>query len=210
MILLIFGASITWGAWDKEGGWAQRIKRDADNKAISGDLRNYTSVYCLGISGDNTFDLLERFDLEVKARIDPEEKTLILISIGINDSQYVLAENKHRVSLEEYKNNLLRLIEKSQNYNADLILVGLTPVDKRVDPIPWKAGHSYRLEYVKKFNAIIKEVAQEKNVPFVEVLNKFAEEDLNNLLADGLHPTTEGHEIIYKEVKRLLTEKGAL
>ena len=86
MNLLIFGDSITWGAWDEEGGWAQRIKSFADKKAATLNYDNYTSVYCLGVSGDNTFDLLKRFETEVRARIDEEEKTLILIEIGINDS----------------------------------------------------------------------------------------------------------------------------
>lgn len=94
MNLLIFGSSITWGAWDKQGGWVQRLKSVCDNKASESNYDNYTAVYCLGVSGDNTEDLLARFDTEVKARIDEEEKTLLLIEIGINDSQYVLDE-KH-------------------------------------------------------------------------------------------------------------------
>lgn len=211
MNLLIFGSSITWGAWDKEGGWAQRIKGLADNKAISENLGNlYRAVYCLGVSGDNTFDLLERFDTEVKARIDEEDKTSILIEIGINDSQFVLGEKRHMVSPEEYKSNLLKLIDKSKQYGAELALVGLTPVDERVDPIPWKSDHAYRFEFINKFEAIIKEVSKQQNIPFIEVMSKFMEKDYKNLLIDGLHPTTEGHKIIYEEVKKYLEEKGIL
>lgn len=119
MNLLIFGSSITWGAWDKEGGWAQRLKSFCDNKAVETNYSNYTAVYCLGVSGDNTADLLERFDIEVKVRQDEEEDTLILIEIGINDSQFVLDDNKHRVSPEEYRQNLLTLINKSKQHGAN-------------------------------------------------------------------------------------------
>lgn len=210
MNLLIFGASITWGAWDKEGGWAQRIKNFADNKAITTDLKNYVAVYCLGVDGDDTNDLLERFDSEVKARIDKENKTLILVEIGINDSQYILNENRHRVSPEEYKNNMLKLIAKSNQYDADLLFVGLTPVDKRVDPIPWRQDSTYRLELVKKYEDIIKEVSREQNVTFIEIMSKFMKRGHRNLLIDGVHPTTEGHKIIYEEVKKYLLEKGVL
>src|SRR3990172_2179226 len=139
MNLLIFGSSITWGAWDDEGGWAQRIKNLADKKAATLNYDNYTAVYCLGVSGDNTEDLLQRFDIEVRARLDDEDKTLVVIEIGINDSQYILSENQHRISPEKYKENLLTLIKKSKQHNADIIFVGLTPVDdSKVDPIPWK------------------------------------------------------------------------
>lgn len=211
MNLLIFGSSITWGAWDKQGGWAQRLKSYCDNKAAETGYDNYTAVYCLGISGDDTVDLLDRFDIEVKARVDEEEKTLILIEIGINDSQYVLAENNHRVSPEEYRQNLLKLIEKSKQHQADLILVGITPVDDtRVDPTPWTPGKSYRLEFVEKYEKILKEVSQEQNIPFVEILSKFKEKDFKSLLTDGLHPNSEGHQVMYDEIKRYLLEKDLI
>lgn len=206
MNLLIFGSSITWGAWDNEGGWAQRIKSYADKKAASSNFDNYTAVYCLGVSGDNTDDLLARFDTEVKARIDDEEEALILIEIGINDSQFVLAENRHRVSPEDYRNNLIQLIEKSKKHGAKLIFVGLTPVDKRVDPTPWTPGKTYRLEFVQKFESILQEVSKEYQIPFIGFMDKFMEKDYQSLLTDGLHPNTYGHEIMYKEAVRHLED----
>lgn len=210
MNLLIFGSSITWGAWDKEGGWAHRIKNYCDNKAVESNYDNYVAVYCLGVSGDNTVDLLERFNTEVKARIDEGEKTLILIEIGINDSQCFLADSTHRVSPEEYKRNLLKLAEASKQQGADLIFVGLTPVDKRVDPIPWKPDYSYRLEFVQRYDEILKEVSREQNIPFVDLLSKFPESKYQDLLIDGLHPSTEGHQIMYNEVKSFLQQKGLI
>ena len=211
MNLLIFGSSITWGAWDQEGGWAQRLKSFCDAKAVDANFESYTSVYCLGVSGDKTTDLLERFDTEVKARIDEEEKTLILIEIGINDSQFVLEKGKHRVSLEEYKQNLLTLINKAKQYGSDLILIGLTPVDDgKVDPTPWTPGKSYRLEFVKQYEEILKEVSQEQNILCIEIMDKFQEQDYKNLFVDGLHPNTQGHQIIYEQVKTYLINKGIL
>lgn len=208
MNLLIFGSSITWGAWDKEGGWAQRLKSFCDSKAIDTNFDNYTAVYCLGVSGDKTTDLLERFDTEVKARIDEGEKTLILIEIGINDSRFVLEENQHRVSPEEYRQNLLKLIEKSKHHGADLVFVGLTPVDdSKVDPTTWTPGKSYRLEFVKQYEEILKEVAKEQNSPFIEIMSTFMEGDYKGLFVDGLHPNSAGHQIMYEEVKKYLLEK---
>lgn len=210
MNILIFGSSITWGAWDKEGGWAQRLKSFCDNKAFETGFNEYNSVYCLGVSGDKTTDLLERFGIEVKARIDEEEKTVILIEIGINDSQFVLEENKHRVSLDEYKKNLLKLVEKSKQYKAKLVFVGLTPVDKRVDPTPWTPGKSYRLEFVKQYDQVLREVSNENNIPYIELMSRFAKDNYQYLLVDGLHPSTKGHEIIYQEVKRCLQDNNLI
>lgn len=211
MNLLIFGSSITWGAWDDEGGWAQRIKIFADKKAVTLNYDNYTAVYCLGVSGDNTEDLLQRFDTEVKARLDEEAKTLVIIEIGINDSQYILSENQHRVSPKKYKENLLALAQKAKQHKADIIFVGLTPVDdSRVDPIPWKPESSYKLEFVQKYEEILKEVCKEQKLPFVELMGKFMDNNFKVLLTDGLHPNTEGHKVMYEEVKKYLQEKSLI
>ncbi len=210
MNLTIFGSSITWGAWDREGGWAQRIKSLADNKAIESKSNSYTSVYCLGISGNNTQDLLARFDTEAKARLFEDEKNIILIEIGINDSQFVLSENKHRIPPEKYKDNLLELIEKSKQYGVNIIFVGLTPVDSRVDPVPWSPDKTYKLEYVKAYNQILKTLCSEKNIPFIEILSKFTEDQYHELLSDGLHPSTAGHKIMFEQVYKYLLEKDLI
>jgi len=210
MNILIFGSSITWGAWDKNGGWAQRLKSFTDAKARELNFKNYTAVYPLGVSGNTTNGLLQRFDTEVKARVDGGEETLIVIEIGMNDSLFLLAENKHLVPPEEYRKNLITLIERSKKYGARLIFVGLTPVDKRVDPIPWLSSGAYRLEFVKKYEDILKEVCEEGKVDFVEVMSKFPAKDYATLLTDGVHPSTEGHRIIFEEVKRYLMDKGLI
>lgn len=210
MNILIFGSSITWGAWDIEGGWAQRLKSFCDNKAIATNFEMYNAVYCLGISGDKSTDLLERFESEIKARIDEDEKTLILVEIGINDSQFLLKENKHRVSPEEYKENIIRLIEITKELHVDLIFIGLTPVDKRVDPTPWTPGKTYRLEFIKQYDEILRNVSEEYNIPHIKLIIKFPKDEYQNLLNDGLHPSTAGHKIMYEEVKKYLTEQGLI
>lgn len=211
MHILIFGSSITWGAWDEAGGWAQRLKSLADKKAAESNYNDeYTTVYCLGVSGDNTDDLLRRFETELKARLGENEKTLVLIEIGINDSQFILSEDEHSVPKEQYRNNLLKLHEITKLQGADIVFVGLTPVDSRVDPIPWKQSASYRLNFVEEYDSIIRDVCQQQNIPFIELLSKFDSNEYQTLLTDGLHPSTEGHKIMFEEVKRYLESKNLL
>lgn len=56
-IICVFGDSITWGAWDIEkGGWVQRLRNFVESSS-----EEYIEIYNLGVSGDNTEDLLEIF-----------------------------------------------------------------------------------------------------------------------------------------------------
>lgn len=205
--ILIFGDSIVWGAWDKEGGWAQRIKSFVDHDAVRADKHNYAAVYCLGVDGNNTLDLLERFDIEIEARQDEGEDTLVIVAIGVNDSQFLLKEKKNRVPLNQYKANLVELINKAKQHGASIVFIGLTPVDKRVDPTPWNLDKAYKLRFIQDYEDILKKTCKEGNIPFIEVLSKFMENNYKNLLIDGLHPTTKGHKIIFEEVLKYLTKK---
>jgi len=69
------GDSITFGFYDKEGGWIQRLRKFLDDKLLNElegldkkilrKLKNpYFFVYNLGISGNTTENLLERFEFE--------------------------------------------------------------------------------------------------------------------------------------------------
>ena len=105
--ILIFGNSIIYGAWDKEGGWVSRLRKFLDEKNLSSGPNFYCLVYNLGISGNTTDDLLERFEFEIKQRLKEDEETIILFAIGINDSQFLQSENNFRTSMRKLNKMLL-------------------------------------------------------------------------------------------------------
>ena len=165
--ILVFGDSIIWGAWDKEGGWVNRLRRFLDE--------NYEDyfVYNLGVSGNNTDDLLKRFEFEVEQRIKEEKETIFIISIGANDSQFIHSQNNLRNPPEKFKENIQKLINLAKKFSSKIIFVGLTPVDEtKTTPIPWNIDTSYKNEYIKKYNEAIKTICEENKINFIEVYEK--------------------------------------
>ena len=77
--ILVFGASITYGAWDLEGGWVDRLKKYCHKFDLEDKF--YYLVENLGISGQISKDILERFELETKARYRGKED-IIIVSIS--------------------------------------------------------------------------------------------------------------------------------
>ena len=202
--ILVFGDSITYGAWDKEGGWVQRLRKFLDEKNLT-DPDFYCLVYNLGVSGNNSKDLLERFEFETKQRLEENEETIIIFAVGINDSQFVHSENKNRISLENFKKNLQELINLAKNFSSKIVFLGLTPVDEtKTTPIPWNTDKSYKNEYILKYNEIIKTVCEENKIYFVELFEKLKEINYQKLLDDGLHPNSEGHKKIFEIIKDFL------
>jgi lysophospholipase L1-like esterase len=190
--ICVFGDSIALGACDHEGGgWVARLRKYLEINGYDYD------VYNLGISGDTTDDLLERFGAEAGAR-EPE---IIIFAIGVNDSSYRQPLNGSYVPLNKFKANLEILKQKANKFTNKVIFVGITKVDEnKTAPIPWNIDANYRNKDIKEYNQAIKEFCEKNNLLFTPIYDLLDKEDLE----DGLHPNSEGHEKIFQRVKDFL------
>ncbi len=203
--ILIFGDSITQGFWDIEGGWVSRLRKFLDEKFLQPDHPFYFSIFNLGIAGDTSQGLVKRFAVELKPRLDEEEEIILIFAIGINDSYYINPENRFNVELENFKQNLITLLEQAKKYSKKIIFLGLTPIDEtKTDPIPWSSMKSYKNEYVESYNNALKDFCHKNTVEFIDLLEKLNPE---TDLEDGLHPNSKGHQKIYEIVKKFLLDQ---
>jgi lysophospholipase L1-like esterase len=151
------------------------------------------NVYNLGVCGQSSDDLLRRFEREATVR----ESEMILIAIGINDSQYLETKEHPRVSLDQFKSNLTELIGISRKMTDNIIFVGLTKVDEsKTMPVAWDVETFYDNENIESYDAIIRRLCEESGSMYIDM------KDIVDAtgLEDGLHPTSVGHEKIYKTV----------
>lgn len=207
MTILFFGDSITWGAWDKQGGWVARIKKFVDEKVIDTNFSYYHDIYNLGISGDKTSDLLERFDFETQQRLDEEQETVFVFAIGVNDSQFIDNQG-NRTPINEFRRNLENLVIKAKKYSNKMVFVGLFPVDdSKLTPTSWEQNKSYKREFVSQYNKAIEQICQNEQVYFINLCDYFLNQKYKELLIDGLHPNSEGHKQISEIVLKFLQEK---
>ncbi|MCL5970087.1 MAG: GDSL-type esterase/lipase family protein [Patescibacteria group bacterium] len=198
----VFGDSIAYGCWDREGGWVERLRKWFDVKTFDSNFLDYSLIYNLSISGDKTTEVLKRFERETLERPNEDGPTILLFAIGVNDAQFNNIEKEFRTPKEQFKKNLKELIDKARKISNKIIFMGLTPVDDSlVDPIPAEPEKSYKLENVKEFDKILKEVCKKEMVDFIEVLGKLEKENLKEILEDGLHPSSTGHQKFFETVK---------
>ena len=196
--ILVFGDSITYGAWDKEkGGWVNRLRLALENDYSN----NYYTIFNLGISGDVTENIKDRFDNECKIRFNKNDNTIIIFSIGINDTQNVKDED--RVSLETFRNNIITLINSAKKYTDNILFIGLTKVDEsKVTPLPWDKEKSYLNTKIINFDKELKNICLENNVDYLYIYDLLEGDEL----FDGLHPNNVGHQKICDKVKTKISK----
>lgn len=198
MRVLIFGDSITQGYWDTDGGWVERIRRHYDSLQAS-DLegRDEPTVFNLGISADNSVDILARIEPETIARTRHGSLPVIIIQIGVNDSSVDKTADKtgNGLPLEEYEKNLRAVIEKTKPICSKLIFVGSSACDEtKTTPVSW-GEYYYTNNSIKQYEEKMKNIAIENNIEFIPVFDSFSREleRGKEFLPDGLHPNNDGH-----------------
>jgi len=215
MRVLIFGDSITQGYWDTDGGWVERIRKHYDSLQAS-DLegRDEPTIFNLGISADNSRNILDRIGSETVARTRYGDLPVIVIQIGANDSSSDELPEGQTVSLpiDKYELNLRLIIAKTKPLSSRVIFVGLSACDEsQTTPVSWGDFH-YTNDSIRMYEDRMKDVAREHNIPFVPVFDRFKAElgKGRDLLPDGLHPNNEGHafmcELILNELDSLFVK----
>lgn len=191
MSIAIFGDSIAYGFADEEnGGWAGRLKHFLFVSGSGDEIY----VYNLSIPGEDTEELLKRFEKECGI-LKPEK---IIFAVGINDSAYYSDTGENQISEKDFKRNLEKLLEQARKFAKEIIFVGLTPVDEsKTKPVPWHPEISYDNENVKKYDSVIKKFAESNNLEFMNLYKILNKKDL----FDGVHPNASGHQKIFEKIK---------
>ncbi len=202
-VITVFGDSITFGKGDTlEQGWCGRLKKYFENKG--GNHR----LYNLGVNGDTSSDVLERFDIEAKARvkyIHEGDRHIIVFSVGINDSCIFTEGNIFKMDINVFRNNIQTLIDKSRSYTKEVVFIGIIPVDESIRLN--RKGKSLTNKRIGEFNNAIKEICQNNDLLFLDLFQEFSKFNYKELLDDGLHPNTQGYEKMYELIKNFLIQE---
>ncbi|MFD2202230.1 arylesterase [Shivajiella indica] len=178
-VILFFGNSLTAGyGIELEHSFVGLVAQRIDS--LDMDYR----VINAGLSGETTASGLSRLEWFLE-----EEPDIFVLELGANDGL-------RGITLSETKKNLKAIIQtvRTQYPETTILLAGMQ--------IPPNMGQ----EYIKEFQEIYPAVALEENVELIPFLLEgvAGNPDLN--LPDGIHPTEEGHLIVFDTVWKYLED----
>ncbi len=130
------------------------------------------------------------------------DKHLILLAIGINDTRGIDSPDNIEVSAEEYQKNMRQIIKIAKKHTKDVVIISLTPVDESITN-PFENTY-FTNSRVEEYNEVLKKLCEEEKLPFIDVYHEI--KDKTELLEDGLHPNSEGYEMMYSIIKDFLVE----
>lgn len=135
-----------------------------------------------GVSGDTSAGGLARVDWILK-----QKPAVVVVELGGNDALRGL-------DLASIERNLREIVTHIRAANAQVLLLGM------------RIPSSYGKPYSDGFAQLYERIAQDMNVPTVPYFMERVGGVTELTLADGLHPTARGHEILAQNVAPALIE----
>ncbi|UKB81372.1 SGNH/GDSL hydrolase family protein [Chryseobacterium sp. MEBOG07] len=190
---LFFGDSITYGEYDGVfGGWVDILKRYALQKFHEGN-GDELILFNLGIGGETTEGLLKRIPHEMDARNSPDGN-IVFLSYGAND--LAVKEGVQIVDPEKFKKNIKTAIAHAAQFSNEIYLVSILPFSQKVDGVVVSSGKLRTNEEVIIYNQILKELAAENSLKYIDFYSAFLDDKEILLSADGVHPNEKGYGIM--------------
>lgn len=154
-------------------------------KNIAGE-KQAVNLLPLAFPGDMTSDLIKNY-LNQAVNFQPDIATVL---IGVNDMH-------NRVPLAEFKENYQKIINTLKiNPQTKIYLISLPFIGDDVLMLP--PYQKYFLEETKKYNEVVKALAKENQVEYIDITTETAElfkKSGKHYSADHFHPSALGYKI---------------
>jgi lysophospholipase L1-like esterase len=194
MRILIFGDSVPYGAWDTEGGWADRLKRELHRQYVSSGGKVMHEVLNLGVGADTSSHIRDRLRTEIEFRNRGSSDIILIFAFTINDTK--INNGDVKTSAQRFKENIHDIAAIAQAYADRIVFVGSHPISQPNLVI----GHNeFNDSLVEQYDKELALIVEKAGLLYIRPV--FEDHGLEGLYAlDGLHPKDEGHQLIFDAV----------
>ena len=176
------------------GGYVEILKRYCHTEFYNNNA-NEVNCFNLGIGGETTEGLMNRFEVETKARLTPDEN-LVFFFYGANDLELV--------SFANFESNLFEVISQAKEFTPNIYVISILPISKKVDGIKIPDRKFRTTQKIELYNQKLKELALQNQIEFIDIFSRFNSTKEEFLSKDGIHPNEKGYQFIANQIKPIV------
>jgi len=188
--ILLIGDSLTYLGSEKEKGWVNYLKGWYKNKVniINKGINHHTSKMII-----NKLDQITNINIYNNNFNNNIE--LYTILLGTNDCY----NPYFHVNANQYKENILYIINNLKNKNPNSIILLITPPICKINGVI--------LEYVNEIYKIVNNLQKNQLVTLVDLYHGTNNIDYSDLENDGMHLNSSGNWKIYCKIKETIEKQ---
>jgi len=170
-----------------------------------------------GIAGNNTQNLLARLDNDVIA----EKPDLVILMVGTND----MVNSRKMIAYDQLEQNYQQILQKLRANHITVVTMSPPAVDTgylflRHDPQSYAEDPNAKID---SLNKLVKKLSKVNESHFIDLhavfkaagspnrtVGSLTVNEANMGLADGIHPTSAGYELIANTIYTYLQENRLL
>lgn len=199
--ILVFGDSIPYGAWDSEGGWVDRLKREAHRETVESNGAHKIQVLNLGIGSDTSTKLLARLETEITARQSASWPFVFVFSFGANDERS--RDGRVETPLDLFEANVRAIIATAKRYSSFVYFTGIAPI--ALPSVMFKS-QEYSDARIREYDARLQKIVEAEGLSYIPIRPHFTDVDQAGLFSyDNIHPNEKGHELIARIVSQAVS-----
>jgi len=188
------GDSFVNGTGDPEHlGWVGRVCTLLHTASLQTTSLHTKSTeithYNLGIRGDTSEDIKERWQREVKIRLPSHTSNKIIFSFGVNDT--VIMDGNRRVNLQNSIDTSRQILSQSSS-QYDVLMVGPPPI-----------GDEEQNNRIYELDKHFQEICSELSIPYLSIFDTLTKNSvwLKEVSSnDGAHPRAAGYTQLANQV----------
>ena len=198
IVVIALGDSITKGirpGVKAEETFVGRLAARCKEKDLAVRLIN------AGVGGERTDGALKRLERDVLIH----KPKVVLVMYGTNDSYVDRGKTESRLSIEQYRANLVKIVEILEKAGIEPVLM-----------TEWAAGSKNGLgenpnDRLEQYMTACREVAKEKQTRLIDHFAHWSKAENQGVntrdwTTDGCHPNPRGHREIAESIWPVLTE----
>ncbi|MNY32142.1 GDSL-like Lipase/Acylhydrolase [compost metagenome] len=127
---------------------------------------------------------------EMKAR-NSADGNIVFIGYGAND--LAKKDGNQLVNQSQFKANIETAIQDAKLYSDDICLVSILPISENIDSKISPTGKVRTNKDVLIYNQILKNIATENSLNYIDFHSAFLQDKEILLSKDGVHPNEKGY-----------------
>ncbi len=200
--LILYGDSVFfgYGASNKNMGCGRQLKTLLSVPVIIKARNNITTQDALTGLQNNALSGYNKY-------------SDVIILFGNNDCRLIGIDTP-KISLKEYKNNLIEIINLITSCGKKCYISNLQPINDaqviRVDEEIRKNMKKIKSPYLwhRQYSDTCEEAARTCNIPLIDIRTPLENASKGIFFIDGMHPNDAGHEIIAQVLYRVLLKQN--